>query len=84
MPRPPLLSLAAAAAALAIAVLLASNQPALAAKDDQVGNGKKVPEVPLAALLPGAGALAGGGYYLLARIRGARRRNDSDASRDER
>ena len=60
-------------AALAVTMFLAATAVSEAAKGDQANNGRRVPEVPISALLPAASGLVGGGYYLLYRIRGRRR-----------
>ncbi|MFA7249273.1 MAG: hypothetical protein WC273_06510 [Dehalococcoidia bacterium] len=69
------------AAGIAGSALLATTAPAAAAQPDQVDHGRKVPEVPVAALLPAAGGLAGAGYYLVARFR-TRRRGDGETPPD--
>lgn len=66
----------AGAAVAGAAVFFTLHTPAYAAKGDQVGRGKNVPEVPVAALLPAASGLSGGGYYLVSRLRNRRTRDE--------
>ena len=57
---------------LAAALFIVAGSVAEADKNNQKGNGKKVPEVPVAALLPAASGIIGAGYYLVHRIRNRR------------
>lgn len=72
------------AVGIALGTFLGGPTTALAGKDDQVGKGHDVPEVPVSMLLPAASVLGGTGYYLVARWREVRGRRRQDSSDDDR